>query len=1344
MKSFVRYLILLLLVVGCTKEEPPVAVPVPKKPEVMRLSGGILKIQTTDIFKDLTTEEIVLDSNLLIPDSTVFRVVSESLLISNNQIDWVRDILVTSKNGKVSISVKPDPVPGLYRITMYPITNDNADINFPKNLNARFFIEIVPGVPSEIKTISAEKFEDLAPYNGVKELNESWIVSANPDIITYLSVGPISDRFGNLISEGLIQLTVSEGQIVSENPVHIADGYAYFSYRPTTSMNDLTVSSALVNVPNVNLIKNISMKLTKPVIEFLDIGNFTDMFDGETKDIELRVKNTGSQPATNLNLNISQPFILLPEQADSCKERGSLRSQEVCKVRIRYTRNIKLGQNGYLRIIGQPSNFITSTTSTSLIVNNVEPAKLVLSESIIGFPNTACGLKHRTEVYVTNTGSFPATNVNVTQPPSTVVGQAPYFKIILPNREPSPSPDLETVINCGNTFPAGRKCRVILEFEPLSILPPNPVTGLINADSVPSLTLSMSGVAVPGQQTGDIPISFFKPGSLTQTTTMYAQNGQRTIVKIGPIADSCGNPVANGSVIGASVTGGTLNSLLTSTNNGMSEFTWNSLSKPELLGNQTITVTSNGYSKQATITFQGVVLTLSGPTDLGQVIIEKPKDFTYTLKNTGNIRADDVNFTFTEPLVLVDIGTCASGVSVNQVCSFTVGARPTQNLDYNSSIFGGSSTLGINNPSINNILVIGRNKPVLTFDNTKYLFNDGLNSTTVNRTLTIKNQGPAISYNTVIYTESPYTVFTNNCPSTLGVNQTCTVIISSQRNSAVGAGYKNVYIGNEVENNTVQVLIAYSELKFGTQSYKYKKYYCTGPFTISSVGINGIETNLSSNTTITLDSQTGKVLFYNDNTCNNKISTTSILANTNTSTQFYLRSISAEENEITGVSGIIPHASRNFIFEDIKNDFLTFKPAIAIKNTACILCHSNIKGNIVTNLGFTPTRERNFRGLGHPGTGDDIEQGGGSYWAGIPNGSMSYGTSFIEGKIYVPQLILSPESRDYARTMVGANKPGSYDSATPSSTITTVGDYLNAILPHRTTNYINRLSTFSIPDGNFSKDSRIDPRNISIRELKNIFIGYPSQSRITSFLDSLGTYKYYKWEDSTSYELSNFELRYGNYYGNIPGQVMDCDGDLFVDGPIYLKDLQLRTLTGCRIYATGTVFIEGPTGSTKRDGLIFIDKQSTSNLQVTSSKGVLMGMDIESIGLRKPHDSPNCGPSLSSMDADVMKIKNSAGTNLLQDGSRSGSRVVDFQRLLLNAPRVDSRYTGDFKGVVIAEHSVWSLGRFSYFYDNVFDTSPIFPFFTPDVFFSVEDCITNNIDQAVVKDSQTNYRSCYP
>jgi hypothetical protein len=57
-------------------------------------------------------------------------------------------------------------------------------------------------------------------------------------------------------------------------------------------------------------------------------------------------------------------------------------------------------------------------------------------------------------------------------------------------------------------------------------------------------------------------------------------------------------------------------------------------------------------------------------------------------------------------------------------------------------------------------------------------------------------------------------------------------------------------------------------------------------------------------------------------------------------------------------------------------------------------------------------------------------------------------------------------------------------------------------------------------------------------------------------------------------------------------------------------------------------------------------------------------------------------------------IKDAAGNPLLQDagdcaGATDPRRSVAFERLLLAAPRVDSRYTDDMSGVIIAEHSVY-------------------------------------------------------
>lgn len=1341
-KKTLFFLLYITLLIGCEKKKEPEVISVPKIPEIVNLSGGIVKVKTSDEYKELITETIKLDTNNQVPDKTKFRVVSDSLLISINRIDWIKEEVAETINGKINLFIKPNQTPGLYRVTIYPLESNNQ-LTFSKNINAKFFVEVTPGIPNQIKDITTESFEDLSPYNSIKDLNESWIISANPDLIKYISVGPIVDKFGNNVSEGLISLTASDGQIISDNPAQIADGFAYFSYKPSLNIGEINFSAQLVNE---NIVKNISMKSARPTLEVLDNIDFLNMTVGESRTVEIRIKNSGSQIASSLNISVSFPFVLGPELSDSCKERGSLRSQEICKVRVQYTRTENSFQNGTLKIISQPENFQSSSITRTLLINESNPPNLVLSESSINFDTSNCGIKKTKEIFVTNLGTSTATNINVTQPTSSVIGQPPYFKIIIPNKDLNPDPDLNNIINCGNEIPAGRKCRIVLEFEPLTLFPNNPVTGFINADSIPSLAISMNGQATPGLPTGEFQINFYKPIVLTSTSTMFAQNGQKTIVKVGPIADSCGNNVSNGSVVSASVSAGSLNTVLTTTNSGYAEFTWNAVSSPEFLGNQTISVTSNNYTKQASLIFQGVNLTLSGPTSLGQIIIEQPtNEFTYLLKNTGNIRADNISVGFTEPLYLKNIGTCGLGISVNQQCSFTVGILPSLGIDYNSSIFVNSSTPGINNPSINNIILSVRNKAVLSLDLSKYLFNDGTNSSLVSRTIILKNNGPAISYNTSIMVESPYVIDSNNCPSTMNMNQTCQLTISSTRSASIGAGYKKIIVSNEIDSNAVESALIYSELIFSNNFLpSYKRYACLGPFTISSVGINNVLTNLAQTISITLDSDTGKALFYSDNTCNSKILSTSILQNSNSSQQFYIRSITADTYNITGTSGSFPVATRLFSFEDIKNDLLTFKPALAVRNTSCILCHSNIKGNIVTDFNFSESNNEltGHTVLNYTGSGDYIGLGS-TYWNGINNSSMSYGTSYIEGKIYAKKVNLGPISKSIVESTLSSNKPTFFDSTTPT-VITTISDYLNSFLPHRTSYYLNLLLNYVLPDNTqtFSKDPRVNPLNISIREVNNVFINAPSADKITSFLDSPNSFKYYKWDDNSSYDLNNFQFINNNYFGNIPDQTMNCDGDLFIDGPVYFKNLNLRTISGCRIYSTGVVFIEATDSPLDRDGIPFIDQTPTSNIQITSSKGILLGVGLGTYNNRKANDTVSYGPALSTMDSDYFKIKDLSNNLLLKDASDSGNRKVSFNHILLNAPRVDSRYSGDFNGVLITQFSMWSLGHFTYFYDPIFNNIPILPFLDPNVFFSVQDCILNNIDLSILKDVQTNYRSC--
>lgn len=1348
-----KYLFLFLFILSaCQKKDETPPQVVETKEEVVSILGTSTTIRASDLFQDVETMPILTNKKNPIPDGVFFRVQSPTLLISDNSTLWLKDIVVSSLSGKVKFSVKPNTTPGVYQIFVYPIIDPSLSFSFSKNISARFYIEVKTGIPTVISDIKSELFEDKSPYNGIKDSNESWIIPSATDQLTYLSVGPIKDSFGNNLNDGQIQLTVSEGLILSENPVPISDGYAFFSYQPSGTTNDLTASAAIQGISGVSLIKNVSMKLAKPKIELISGGDFTGMSLNESRTAQFVIKNTGSLPITNLNITTNQPYVLESEISGSCHERGSLKSQESCFIKVSYTRTSSLTQNGTIQIISQPSTFSGTSLNIPLLVSNVEPTRLVPSESVISFDQISCGESSSREIYITNTGSFDAQNVNLTQPVSTVVGQQSYFTLRLPPADPNPSQNVSDIINCGNVFPAGRKCRVFIDFNPQTLMTtPAPVIGLVNADSTPSISLSINGSSKAGPPSGEFPVNFYKFGTQTVTSSIYAQNGQKISVRVGPVLDSCGLPVVDGNVVSAIVSAGSLSSLIATTSNGYADFTWNAITSSSSIGTQSIVISTDSFSKLSNITFQGVLLSISGPTNLGQVLIENPQDFVYTLTNNGNIRADGLTFNPSSPLILKDIGTCQSGITSNESCTFTVRAQPNLNQDLNLSINATSTSFGVNSANLSNILLSSRNKPLFTSNLSKLYFSDGSSNSSILKTITITNSGPAIAYGVSVSVESPYSLNSSNCPQTMNVNESCNVSVSVSRTSSIGAGVKNLTIGYEFESTALVIPMTYSDLIWSNPTYSLKKYFCAGPYQISTAIDNGSLVNVSQSTSIDLSSTSGSILFFNDSTCLNKITSTTISNGNSTSSNIYIRSINSGNDQLLANSLGFSQTIRAVSFSDISNDLLSFKPALAIKNMACVLCHSNIKGNIITDFGLDSSASYNHLAElssmtpTNSGTGDQFSSAS-TEWAGI-NGSNSFGTSYIEGTIFTPKVSFVSSDKTKVQNLIVNNLNGVYDSSTPT-VLNTIADYLNSILPHRTASYLSYLKNYSNTNYssiNFTKDNRINPYNISIRELKNVSINSISSNQIISFLDFLSSYKYYKWTASSS-DLLNFGLRYGNFYGNDPTQVMSCEGDLFVDGPVYLKDLQLSTSTGCRIYATGTVFIEAPDASVSRAGISFVNPTASSNIQIASAKGIMLGMGQSSINDRKTRDTStyNGGVLISTMDSDVLKIKDNSNTPLLKDAANSGSRIASFSRILLNAPRIDSRYRGDFSGVIISKFAVFSLGQFTYLYDSTFNSVPILPLIDSSTFFSVQDCITGNIDQAVVKDSNTNYRSCFP
>jgi len=451
----------------------------------------------------------------------------------------------------------------------------------------------------------------------------------------------------------------------------------------------------------------------------------------------------------------------------------------------------------------------------------------------------------------------------------------------------------------------------------------------------------------------------------------------------------------------------------------------------------------------------------------------------------------------------------------------------------------------------------------------------------------------------------------------------------------------------------------------------------------------------------------------------------------------------------------------------------TFRPALAVSETKCMMCHASIQGNLITDLNFQ-NGHGDFYGSNPAGvgTGDYI-------FSTYRSDSMSRSTmasTMITGTLYVPSLMLNPTTMDH---MSGGFDWGVRNAMTIDSA-TTVHDmaasvgrssssqnmlYDNPPMPQNSdpwsaAQFYNLAINYRSNDYLSVMWPGRTPPQTQIREISSVTITAPTETEIRNLLPA-GKHLSYRPSTGTDIKTLSGFSEYGGFYGNVAGLTMKCDGDLIVDGPIYFKNLNLETHEGCRIYTTGTVIIEGPQGTTLHRTGITYSADVNANLQITSSRAILFGLGkctnpaasganasdgMFPVRIGRESETPGL-PSLSGpVLADYHLMVDANGKELPSDAgdcanSHDPRRSVDFSRILANAPRVDTRYTGNFKGVIISKFSLMSLGDFSYIYDETFDgVSKILPLIPETSFFTAEDCIVNGVDHSNQID--TRYRSC--
>ncbi|MBO9667240.1 MAG: hypothetical protein J7501_10560 [Bdellovibrio sp.] len=383
-----------------------------------------------------------------------------------------------------------------------------------------------------------------------------------------------------------------------------------------------------------------------------------------------------------------------------------------------------------------------------------------------------------------------------------------------------------------------------------------------------------------------------------------------------------------------------------------------------------------------------------------------------------------------------------------------------------------------------------------------------------------------------------------------------------------------------------------------------------------------------------------------------------------------------------------------FVIAHVGNPLSGIEPALAVRGMGCIQCHANVSSNIITDFGY----------------GNDYYFGVKPAVANWKSGSVygDHGNSFNTMSIPADKSVLVPT----------AALPSAVATATGLSTVAA---------------YVNKQFSISANSGT---------TRTSVVEKKSVYIGAPTDANLVAAfrLGATERIKYYK-NNSTSAELSGLQDQKTFFKAS---GTLACDGDVVIRGPLLLDNIAVSTSDGCRLYVIGSVFMYGP--------VTYLGATENSNLQITSTRSISMGLGLAKKDnafceptSRFALDNKNYGDSSlvnrfasfwtvpmnyvrQSADpkaygqaiVDEAKVVEAGAGTLYDAACRSEGRMVSFERLLLNAPIVHSRYEGNFSGTIISEFAIMSLGQFIFSFDPVFSKTSVLPFLDSKTFLHIE------------------------
>lgn len=403
----------------------------------------------------------------------------------------------------------------------------------------------------------------------------------------------------------------------------------------------------------------------------------------------------------------------------------------------------------------------------------------------------------------------------------------------------------------------------------------------------------------------------------------------------------------------------------------------------------------------------------------------------------------------------------------------------------------------------------------------------------------------------------------------------------------------------------------------------------------------------------------------------------------------------------------------------VGNPLFDIEPAMAVRGVGCISCHAKLDSTLITDFGLGSPYFFNK----NPSSGV-IKPFQGFY------GDHSFSwltTEFKNNKVIIPS----------SNTQIGTDlsTPSHWQKADGSKLRDLPDSFFQGLSVIKTlSQYITYLE-LQRPNLPLTPAQKV---GAEIIHKQTVNIRAPTELELKGKWGQPTTNIKYLPNSDNEHQLSglqwvnNNNLTYLTNVANNSGAAVKirCDGDLYINGTVFLKDPEVETVEGCRIYATGPIFMQGQL----RYHNLSNSGDNKTNLQLVSTQMISLG-----VGVQHCESSTNVGWYYNNPASDQSPARkrfqypgqytrsNINGESLytiatsilhLQDASCHG-RNLSFERLLLNAPMVHSRYTGKFTGVLVAEVALFSLSHFAFKFDPVFKTVPILPVLPPEYFLDV-------------------------